>query len=68
MKAPALAEAAIDLVRLAGLYPAGVLAEVVNPDGSMARMGQLLDFAASHGLLAISIRPASYEPRRGGPR
>ena len=49
-------EAAIDLIRLAGLYPAGVLAELVNLDGSMARLPQLLDFAAHHGLVAISIR------------
>jgi 3,4-dihydroxy 2-butanone 4-phosphate synthase/GTP cyclohydrolase II len=48
-------EAAVDLARLAGLTPAGVLAEVVNEDGSMARGPRLVQFAAEHGLLIISI-------------
>jgi 3,4-dihydroxy 2-butanone 4-phosphate synthase/GTP cyclohydrolase II len=48
-------EAAVDLARLAGLQPAGVLAEVVNDDGSMARLPQLERFAAEHGLQLISI-------------
>jgi 3,4-dihydroxy 2-butanone 4-phosphate synthase/GTP cyclohydrolase II len=48
-------EAAVDLARLAGLYPAGVLAEIVNPDGTMARRPELLDFAARHGLAVLSI-------------
>lgn len=48
-------EAAVDLARLAGLQPAGVLAEVVNDDGTMARMGTLEEFAAEHGLHLISI-------------
>jgi 3,4-dihydroxy 2-butanone 4-phosphate synthase/GTP cyclohydrolase II len=48
-------EAAVDLARLAGLSPAGVLAEVVNEDGSMARGPQLVQFAQEHGLLVISI-------------
>jgi len=48
-------EAAVDLARLAGLWPAGVLAEVVNEDGSMARGPQLVQFAQEHGLLVISI-------------
>lgn len=48
-------EAAVDLARLAGCTPAGVLAEVVNDDGSMARMPQLEAFAAEHGLQMISI-------------
>ncbi|MCZ7526075.1 MAG: bifunctional 3,4-dihydroxy-2-butanone-4-phosphate synthase/GTP cyclohydrolase II [Acidimicrobiia bacterium] len=48
-------EAAVDLARLAGLYPAGVLAEVVNDDGTMARLPQLERFAAEHGLQLISI-------------
>ena len=48
-------EAAVDLARLADLRPAGVLAEVVNDDGTMARLPQLRSFAARHGLLLISI-------------
>jgi 3,4-dihydroxy 2-butanone 4-phosphate synthase/GTP cyclohydrolase II len=48
-------EAAVDLARLAGCYPGGVLAEVVNDDGSMARMPQLEQFAEEHGLVLISI-------------
>jgi 3,4-dihydroxy 2-butanone 4-phosphate synthase / GTP cyclohydrolase II len=48
-------EAAVDLARLAGLSPAGVLAEVVNDDGTMARLPELERFAAEHGLMLISI-------------
>jgi 3,4-dihydroxy 2-butanone 4-phosphate synthase/GTP cyclohydrolase II len=48
-------EAAVDLARLAGLQPAGVLAEVVNEDGSMARGPALVRFAEEHGLLLVSI-------------
>jgi len=48
-------EAAVDLARLAGCYPAGVLAEVVNDDGTMARLPRLEAFAADHGLEIISI-------------
>ena len=48
-------EAAVDLARLAGLQPAGVLAEVVNDDGTMQRLPQLELFAAEHGLQLISI-------------
>ncbi len=48
-------EAAVDLARLAGCYPAGVLAEVVNDDGTMARLPRLQAFAEAHGLQIISI-------------
>ena len=48
-------EASVDLARLAGCAPAGVLAEIVNDDGSMARLPQLEAFAAEHGLVLISI-------------
>ena len=48
-------EAAVDLARLAGLAPAGALAEVVNDDGSMARLPQLRAFALEHDLLIITI-------------
>ncbi|HEX2239677.1 MAG TPA: bifunctional 3,4-dihydroxy-2-butanone-4-phosphate synthase/GTP cyclohydrolase II [Actinomycetota bacterium] len=48
-------EASVDLARLAGLYPAGVLCEVVNDDGTMARMPDLERFAEQHELKIISI-------------
>jgi 3,4-dihydroxy 2-butanone 4-phosphate synthase/GTP cyclohydrolase II len=48
-------EAAVDLARMAGAYPAGVLAEVVNEDGTMARLPELERFAAAHGLRIITI-------------
>lgn len=48
-------EAAVDLSRLAGLYPAGVICEIQNPDGSMARLQQLVDYARHHNLKIISI-------------
>lgn len=48
-------EASVDLARLAGLYPAGVLCEVVNEDGTMARLPDLERFAEEHGLVMISI-------------
>jgi 3,4-dihydroxy 2-butanone 4-phosphate synthase/GTP cyclohydrolase II len=48
-------EAAVDLTRLAGLTAAGVIAEIVNDDGSMARLPELAAFARTHGLTIISI-------------
>ncbi|MEO1445738.1 MAG: bifunctional 3,4-dihydroxy-2-butanone-4-phosphate synthase/GTP cyclohydrolase II [Cyanobacteria bacterium J06635_11] len=48
-------EAGVDLARLAGLYPAGVICEISNPDGSMARMPDLIDYAQQHQLKFISI-------------
>src|SRR5699024_6561765 len=48
-------EAAVDLTRLAGLTPAGVIAEIVNDDGSMKLGHQLRDFADEHGLAMIAI-------------
>ncbi len=48
-------EAAIDLARMAGLYPAGVLVEILNPDGSMARLPDLMQVAKEHNLKIISI-------------
>jgi len=48
-------EAAVDLARLAGLYPAGVICEIQNPDGSMARLNQLVKYAQNHHLKIISI-------------
>ncbi|CCX65180.1 3 4-dihydroxy-2-butanone 4-phosphate synthase/GTP cyclohydrolase II [Prevotella sp. CAG:1058] len=49
-------EATIDLCKLAGLYPAGALMEIMNDDGTMARLPQLLEFAARYDLKVISIK------------
>lgn len=48
-------EAAVDLARLAELYPAGVLCEILNEDGTMARLPQLLDIAAQFDLNVVTI-------------
>ncbi|MCU0268192.1 MAG: bifunctional 3,4-dihydroxy-2-butanone-4-phosphate synthase/GTP cyclohydrolase II, partial [Acidimicrobiales bacterium] len=48
-------EAAVDLARMAGLYPAGVLCEIVNDDGTMARVPDLVAFCREHDLLMITI-------------
>ena len=48
-------EAAVDLARMAKLYPAGVICEVMNEDGTMARVPELSRFAKKHGLLMITI-------------
>ncbi|MCW2861273.1 MAG: 3,4-dihydroxy-2-butanone 4-phosphate synthase [Actinoallomurus sp.] len=57
-------EAAVDLARLAGLTPAGVLAEVVNDDGTMARLPQLEVFAKEHDLKLISIEQLAEHRKR----
>lgn len=49
-------EATVDLARLAGLYPAGVLCEILNPDGTMARLPQLMEMALQFNLRIITIR------------
>ncbi len=49
-------EAAVDLCRLAGLYPAGALMEIMNDDGTMARMPELQAFAQEHNLKIITIK------------
>jgi 3,4-dihydroxy 2-butanone 4-phosphate synthase/GTP cyclohydrolase II len=48
-------EAAVDLARLAGLYPAGVICEIMNDDGTMARLPDLVTFAQTHGLKIATI-------------
>lgn len=48
-------EAAVDLARLAGLYPAGVLIEIKKEDGEMARLAELREFADEHGFKLISV-------------
>lgn len=49
-------EAAIDLAKMAGFYPAGVLVEILNEDGSMARLPQLIEIARKHDLKIIAIK------------
>ncbi len=49
-------EATVDLARLAGLYPAGVLCEIMDTDGSMARVPKLADIARKHGLKLITVK------------
>src|SRR5256886_6941053 len=49
-------EAAVDLCRLAGLSPVGVICEITNPDGSMSRMPELKRFAKRHGLKLITVK------------
>src|SRR5437588_3769076 len=48
-------EAAVDLARIAGLYPAGVICEIMNEDGTMARVPELTKFARRHELLMVTI-------------
>ncbi|MBM3943709.1 MAG: bifunctional 3,4-dihydroxy-2-butanone-4-phosphate synthase/GTP cyclohydrolase II [SAR202 cluster bacterium] len=57
-------EAVVDLCRLAGMYPAGVLCEIMKEDGSMARMGDLEGFAQRHGLKILSIAQVIAHRRR----
>jgi 3,4-dihydroxy 2-butanone 4-phosphate synthase/GTP cyclohydrolase II len=48
-------EAAVDLARIAGLYPAGVICEIMNEDGTMARVPELTKFAKRHKLLMVTV-------------
>src|SRR3954447_8526047 len=52
---PGQTEASVDLARIAGLYPAGVICEIMNPDGTMARLPELEEFAGKHDLKIISV-------------
>ena len=61
---PGHTEAAVDLARMAGLTPAGVLAEVVNDDGTMARLPRLREFCDEHDLALISIEQLAEHRRR----
>lgn len=49
-------EAAVDLARLSGLFPAGVLVEIINEDGTMARLPQLMEIAEKYGIKVISVK------------
>jgi 3,4-dihydroxy 2-butanone 4-phosphate synthase / GTP cyclohydrolase II len=52
---PGQTEASVDIARIAGLYPAGVICEIMNEDGTMSRLPQLEEFAAQHNLKMISV-------------
>lgn len=52
---PGQTEASVDIARLAGLYPAGVICEIMNDDGTMARLPELKEFAALHNLKMITV-------------
>jgi len=56
LRRPGHTEAAIDLTRLAGLKPGGALVEIMNEDGSMARLPELIDIAKRHNLSIITIK------------
>src|ERR1700690_682772 len=57
-------EAAVDLARLAGLNPAGVICEGMNDDGTMARVPDLVEYCARHGLSMVTVAPPVASPRR----
>src|SRR6267142_3825342 len=52
---PGQTEGSVDIARIAGLYPAGVICEIMNEDGTMARLAELKSFASAHGLKMISV-------------
>ena len=52
---PGQTEASVDIARIAGLYPAGVICEIMNEDGTMARLPELREFAALHHLRMITV-------------
>jgi len=49
-------EGSVDLARLAGLYPAGVICEIMNDDGTMSRVPQLREFAKKHGMKIVTVK------------
>jgi 3,4-dihydroxy 2-butanone 4-phosphate synthase/GTP cyclohydrolase II len=55
LRRPGHTEAAVDLMRIAGMNPSGVICEILREDGQMARTPELLQFAAEHGLKIISV-------------
>ncbi|MEO3779615.1 bifunctional 3,4-dihydroxy-2-butanone-4-phosphate synthase/GTP cyclohydrolase II [Micromonospora sp. B11E3] len=64
LRRPGHTEAAVDLTRLAGLRPAGVLCELVNDDGTMMRLPDLEKFCAEHGLTLVTIADLIAHRRR----
>jgi 3,4-dihydroxy 2-butanone 4-phosphate synthase/GTP cyclohydrolase II len=68
LERPGHTEAAIDLARLAGCTPAGVLCEIVRDDGAMARTPELIRFARTHGLCIVTIADLIVYRREGRDR
>lgn len=68
LERPGHTEAAVDLARLAGCAPAGVLCEIVRDDGAMARTPELIRFARQHGLCIITIADLIVYRREGRDR
>lgn len=66
LERPGQTEASVDLARLAGLTPAGVICEVMNDDGTMARLGDLERFAREHQMVLVSIEDLIEYRRAGG--
>jgi 3,4-dihydroxy 2-butanone 4-phosphate synthase/GTP cyclohydrolase II len=64
LRRPGHTEAAVDLARMAGLRPVGAISEVVNDDGTMARLPRLREFAAEHDIALISIAQLIEHRRR----
>lgn len=60
-------EGTIDLMRLAGLQPAGVLCELMNPDGSMAAGAQVLSYALAHDMVILTIEELVQHLQQSGP-
>ncbi|MBN2829500.1 MAG: 3,4-dihydroxy-2-butanone-4-phosphate synthase, partial [Candidatus Cloacimonetes bacterium] len=53
---PGHTEASADLAKLAGLYPSGTICEIVNPDGTMARLSQIMEYAREWGMNVVSVQ------------
>ncbi|MBH1988697.1 MAG: 3,4-dihydroxy-2-butanone-4-phosphate synthase [Myxococcaceae bacterium] len=56
LERPGHTEGSVDLMKLAGLAPSGVLCELINPDGTMSRMPEMKEFAKKHNLVILSIQ------------
>jgi 3,4-dihydroxy 2-butanone 4-phosphate synthase/GTP cyclohydrolase II len=67
LERPGHTEAAVELMRLAGLEPAGVICEIMNDDGTMARVPDLAHFCATHGLSMLAIDDLVAHRRRAAP-
>ena len=61
-------EAAVDLCKLAGLYPAAVIAEIMNEDGTMAKLEQLMDFCERHKIGMVTIEELVKYRKRQSPK
>ena len=66
MERPGHTEATVDLMKLAGLPPSGVLCELTEPDGSMSRLPQIAAFAKSHGFPVLAVKDLIEYRRRHG--